>query len=734
MPFFFDWSAYSDPNGTFTLNDGSEDLDVTVSAGSNQFIANMAGNDVLKSYDQTGPVSTTIGFDQVVQGVSFEIFDVDQGTDIEGWQGIGSGGWDDAITITAFDEAGNEIQIPASAITLTTHHSVTSTPTGTTIDSGGADTPNLEGTGAADTVLVTIDFPVASIQITHNVGDNGATSTGTIGVSDITIDTIVDPVDPAGPVDGEETSEAMILGYDDALGATDGGGDMITTGNDSILGNGGDDFIDGDAGDDTIDGGQGDDTIQLSDNFGDDTIAGDEDIGNQDIDTLSGQGITGEGVTVTFSGDESGTLTGNTSGDEAEFIEIEKVVTTDQDDAIDGTGSSNGIDVDAGDGDDTVTGGTGGDTIDGGDGDDDIDAGEGDDVIKVSTGDDTVDGGGGEDTFDAAFDPTTPTESITVHVTDDGDGTLELNEEGSVTDFTSVEDFVAGEGPNDDEIFLDTPVTDMADISGLDDSAEGTFTPENGGAPISFGPTSDTLLSTLLAGGYIPAGETDPIEPKGDFQITAGDEDGVIGDISFSNFETINFTFICFGRGTMIATDKGEKLIEELVVGDMVQTKDHGMQELRWVGSKSVPATRDLAPIVIKAGAMSNVADLTVSPQHRMLLEGWRAELLFSENEVLVAAKHLVNGDTIYRAEGGEVEYFHLLFDTHEVIYANGAPSESFHPGQQGFGALSEESRQEIIGLFPELATDASAYGPSVRTSLKAHEGKILADNPDFLR
>ena len=120
MPFFFDWSAYSDPNGTFTLNDGSEDLDVTVSAGSNQFIANMAGNDVLKSYEQTGPVSTTIGFDQVVQGVSFEIFDVDQGTDIEGWQGIGSGGWDDAITITAFDEAGNEIQMVSFSFILTT--------------------------------------------------------------------------------------------------------------------------------------------------------------------------------------------------------------------------------------------------------------------------------------------------------------------------------------------------------------------------------------------------------------------------------------------------------------------------------------------------------------------------------------------------------------------------------------------------------------------------------------
>jgi len=713
MPFFFDWSLYPDPNGTFTLTDGPSDLDVTIATGTNQFVANLAGNDVLKSYNQTEPVTTTIDFDQTVQGVSFEIFDVDQGTAAEGWQGLGSNGWDDSLTFIAFDSAGNEIQIPASAITMTTHQTVASTPTGTTVDSGGADDANVQGSGAPDTVQVTIDFPVSSIQIIHNIGDTGAASTGTIGISDITIEAIAPPT---GPVDGEEAGEEMILGYDDALGATDGGGDIITTGNDSILGNGGDDTIDGDAGDDSIDGGLGSDTIQLTDGFGADTIAGDEDPDDAETDTLDAQGVIGEGVSVNFTGDEAGILTGNTSGDTAEFSEIEKVVTTDQDDTIDASGTTGGVNVDAGGGDDTVTGGAG------------------DDIITVSTGNDAVDGGTGTDTFDAFNDPTTPTESITVHVTDAGDGTLALNEDGTTTSFTSVETFTAGEGPNPDEIFLDTPITDVADITGLDDNSEGTFIPQDGSAPINFGPTGDTLLSTILSGGYIPAGATDPIDPKGDFQITDGDESGLVGGISFSNFETINFSVICFARGTNIATDTGEKRIEDLVVGDMVQTKDNGLQALRWVGSKTVAATRNLAPIVITAGAMSNRQDLIVSPQHRMLLEGWRAELLFSENEVLVAAKHLVNGDTIYRAEGGEVEYFHLLFDRHEVIYANGAPSESFHPGQEGFGALSEESRNEIIGLFPELANDAAAYGPSVRTSLKAHEGKILADNPDFLR
>ncbi|MBV0911129.1 Hint domain-containing protein [Rhodobacteraceae bacterium ASV31] len=206
--------------------------------------------------------------------------------------------------------------------------------------------------------------------------------------------------------------------------------------------------------------------------------------------------------------------------------------------------------------------------------------------------------------------------------------------------------------------------------------------------------------------------------------------DGTTPDIVFSEIEEI---VVCFTRGTMIQTATGEKAIEDLDVGEMIVTRDHGLQPMRWVGSRKVPAKGRLAPIRIKAGAMKNDRDLLVSPQHRMLVEGWRAELLFNDREVLVAAKHLVNGDTIFVDEGGEVEYFHMLFDTHELVYANGAPSESFHPGEMGFEALEDEAREEVLTLFPELRIDASAYGRAARESLKAHEGKMLADNPDFL-
>ena len=84
--------------------------------------------------------------------------------------------------------------------------------------------------------------------------------------------------------------------------------------------------------------------------------------------------------------------------------------------------------------------------------------------------------------------------------------------------------------------------------------------------------------------------------------------------------------FVCFTRGTLIKTDQGERPIEELAAGDMVLTMDHGYQPIRWIGSSKRAATGDLAPILIRKGALGNDRDLRVSPQHRMLLQGWQAE------------------------------------------------------------------------------------------------------------
>ncbi len=115
---------------------------------------------------------------------------------------------------------------------------------------------------------------------------------------------------------------------------------------------------------------------------------------------------------------------------------------------------------------------------------------------------------------------------------------------------------------------------------------------------------------------------------------------------------------------------------------------------------------------------------MTVSPQHRMLISGPRAEMLFGENEVLVAAVHLVNDRSIVRAWPQEVTYIHLLFDEHEIIRANGAWTESFQPGDQTLQSMEGPQRAELLALFPQL--EQGDFYPAARVTIKAFEAKVL--------
>ena len=100
-----------------------------------------------------------------------------------------------------------------------------------------------------------------------------------------------------------------------------------------------------------------------------------------------------------------------------------------------------------------------------------------------------------------------------------------------------------------------------------------------------------------------------------------------------------------------------------------------------------------------------------------------RLRLTHGVDEMLIAAKHLVNGDGIYQLHGGSIEYVHLMFDQHTIIFAEGTESESFHPGAMGFDAIDEAARAELFRLFPELAVSGpQSYGPASRGILKPWE------------
>ena len=119
-----------------------------------------------------------------------------------------------------------------------------------------------------------------------------------------------------------------------------------------------------------------------------------------------------------------------------------------------------------------------------------------------------------------------------------------------------------------------------------------------------------------------------------------------------------------------------------------------------------------------------------------MLVRSKAALRMFDQSEVLIAAHRLIGHGSIYRDTARvTVDYFHLVFEDHKVIFANGAPSESFYPGKQALNALSQKARQEFLALFPRYAKTASParfakHVPSNKRQRKLVERHIKNSQP----
>ena len=317
-------------------------------------------------------------------------------------------------------------------------------------------------------------------------------------------------------------------------------------------------------------------------------------------------------------------------------------------------------------GDDTIFGLGGKDTLLGGSGNDIIDGGAGKDIIIGGAGDDTLTGGLGKDTF----------------VIKSGFGS------DTITDFES----------RDIINVIDPVITDYASfLAALVDDGSGNST------------LTLTDGTTVTFIGYTNA----------DFSI-----------------DQVTFAPIpCFAAGMMIQTPGGLRNIEDICAGDTVTTLGHGPMPVRWVGRARVrfgAAPHHLKPILIKAGALAPCVpeiDLIVSPQHRILIRDWRAQVLFGENEVLAPAKGLVNGRDIVRLDDCRaVEFVHILFDQHEIVTVNGVDAESLYPGAHSMAGLGARASTEILELFPDLrATIDGAKWPLVKTEITVREARALS-------
>ncbi len=193
---------------------------------------------------------------------------------------------------------------------------------------------------------------------------------------------------------------------------------------------------------------------------------------------------------------------------------------------------------------------------------------------------------------------------------------------------------------------------------------------------------------------------------------------------------------ICFAKGTEIETSDGAQAIETLCIGDLVRTRDAGFVPLKWLGQTDVSASElrrwtHLSPVRVRRGAFGlgrPKKDVVLSPNHRVLISGSRAELYFGEPEVLLPVKALVDGVMIHHETAcSGVSYFHLLLDGHHIVETSGLLSESLFLGDQTMLADSLQARQDLRSKLTELEWERLSAAKAVRPLLRARHGRCLA-------
>ncbi|SEW10355.1 Ca2+-binding protein, RTX toxin-related [Cognatiyoonia koreensis] len=634
-------------------------------------------------------------------------------------------------------------------------------------DNGGLFTIGADGTVDFDANGEFDDLGLgesASTSVTYTIVDeNGAEDTATVTFT-------VDGVNN-GTVEGTDGDDVILPGYVDADGDIVDGEDNILpgkepnddvivagAGDDSVVAGLGDDTVFGGTGNDTIDGGEGDDV--LDGGTGDDSITG-----GTGGDFIEG----GDGDDVINAGNHDDPLPDVGYPQQGLFpgYDADPDPTNDLDTVFGGAGNDT---ISTGDDNDTIFGGSGDDTIDAGIDDDSVDGGTGNDTIIGSEGNDIIDGGEGDDLIFGGLDLSVPDFvnipddepnefGFTDLVTDNNNDTL-FGGAGNDTIYGQDDDDTLFGGTGKDTLFGGVDDDELIGGDGDDtlfggqgnDDLEGGAGEDvlEGGAGADFasgGLGSDTFIGgnggDVVVGGEDPDGsDIDVLDLTGsavDF-ITYDPNDPEAGVVTFLDGSTMTFSEIenvipCFTPGTTIATPKGERLVEELQVGDRIITRDNGIQEIAWVGHKTMDgkqlaANPHLKPILIKAGSLGDglpERDMLVSPNHRVLVASEMTQLYFEEREVLAAVKHMTGAQGIHAVEVMATTYIHFMFERHEVVLSNGAWTESFQPGDYSLKGIGNSQRNEIFELFPELATKTGLEDyQSARKALKKHEAKLL--------
>ena len=689
-----------------------------------------------------------------VTKVTFGIFDVDT-----------ANGFNDEIFVRAYDANNNRVAVNLTAGNSTTL-SVNDT-TGQALSTGA-------GLGATDSmtgfVKVEIAGPVARIEIDYNNPNPGDT-THAMRIGDLTLSPIVTNAAGNDTISGGDGNDTIFgeAGNDSLVGGAD---------NDSISGGTGNDTILGGTGNDTLSGGDGADLFVMQDGYGVDVITGGE--GGTDNDTLDFSALT-SAVSVNYTGIEAGSITNGANS--VSFSQVENLILSNFAENVDA--SLFDVALDTGGGNDTISVGSGTYSIDAGDGNDRIIRTE---VTNSTEAGSVIDGGSGVDTYVAGGSlgiSTINLEASQLEFLGASRGSL-LNFENVELDNIAAS-VVGNDGANVitatgdfDNLLSGGGGDDLISAGGGNDTIDGGI----GNDTIDGGTGNDTLDggagNDRLTGGagndvFVYSGGNDVIT---DFNAgntgTLTDQDATNNDfidlsdyyskvfdlkadladngiLDQSNFATVDYTgktlfsggsleflgatpssftventgVVCFGKGTAIRTPDGDVLVEDLKVGDLVTTMDNGPQPIRWINSRSygpkqMAAATHIHPVLIKRGLFGAERDLWVSQQHGILLG--------SNGDQFARAKHLAESTEGVRIARGKksVTYIHLMFDAHQVIFAENVASESFYPGPMALKTMTAQDRFDFASVLPALGlgtvereTVVKVFGDTARTFIK---------------
>ena len=385
------------------------------------------------------------------------------------------------------------------------------------------------------------------------------------------------------------------------------------------------------------------------------------------------------------------------------------------DDYIDAKGG-NDI-VDGGQGNDIIHGGTGNDILNGGVGDDTLDGGSGNDLLRGDTGNDSLKGGDGQDDLQGG----------------DGDDSLDGGDGNDVLDGgTGADTLTGGAGRDEFKVEAGDTVTDFdieEDKIDLDDIYNfDTLALWNAENPNNSFSTPLQWLKSDQADGDGLAGLNQngvPINLMNDGAF-----------INASDLTQTNTGVVCYGAKTRIETIDGLVEIDRLQPGDLVKTGGNGHHPIRWIRGRTIfhaelQAHPNLVPVRIKAGAMGKglpKRDLIISQHHRMIVSSDLSSAETGSKEIFIAAKDLIGVPGIEIAiDLTEITYWHFICDQHQVVFAEGAASESLYTGPEALKMLGAEARAEIYQIFPELRDAPPHYAPKpARPILTQAESKSL--------